>query len=178
MPCEHGRVISIFFFDCPISHRVMKLKSYAITSSLGRHEVWARVPILHRLPTSVSESRIERQRAIESLLIGMQYISFSYVEGHTTFSWFEVGWLYIGSPKLSCFIRDLRASFRARGHSRTVILFSVSGRASLLLPHWLAYKIHVLVRASPISRFLDWSYTKGGLIAQFRHTKACNPYFV
>jgi hypothetical protein len=48
--------------------------------------------------------------------------------------------------------------------------------------YWHRYLLYirsyVLVRASPISRILDWSYIKGGLIAQFRHINATNPYFV
>jgi len=50
--------------------------------------------------------------------------------------------------------------------------------SSFFIPQRLAYKIHVLVRVSPISMIFDWSYIKGGLIAQFRHTNATYPYFV
>lgn len=46
------------------------------------------------------------------------------------------------------------------------------------IPQRLAYKVHILVRASPISRTLNWSYIKGGLTAQFRHTNTTYPYLV
>jgi hypothetical protein len=35
----------------------------------------------------------------------------------------------------------------------------------IVIPHLLAYKIHVVVCASEKRQFRDWSYIKGGLIA-------------
>lgn len=46
------------------------------------------------------------------------------------------------------------------------------------IPHKLVYKTYVKVRALHFGQVWDWSYSEGGLIAEFRHAKACNPYFV
>ena len=75
----------------------------------------------------------------------------------------QEGWIGEGST-------GREAEYGAWGNSRAMCIADI--------PQRLTYKIHVLVRASPISRILDWSYIKGGLIAQFRHANATYPYFV
>jgi hypothetical protein len=43
---------------------------------------------------------------------------------------------------------------------------NTSNNSNWQLPHNLAYKIHVVARASDFWALWDWSYRKGGLIAQ------------
>jgi hypothetical protein len=67
--------------------------------------------MLRRLSTSISEFAIEQNRVIESFLISMQYISFSYVDGHTQFLDFNRSDYPLADYELSYFILDLCASF-------------------------------------------------------------------
>jgi len=62
------------------------------------------VPMLYRLSTSVSEFVIEQNRVRDSFLISMQYISFSYVDGHTRLLDYEWEDYPLGDQQLSYFI--------------------------------------------------------------------------